>query len=206
MCSWYTKLPYLRQGLLGNNIERRELSFLPESCRMSGTDKRKEFSEQKLLGYSPKEIYTVVADINHYKDFLPWCKESLIVKERPGQCIAKLAVGFPPLVEKYTSLVIMKPYSLLRSISTDGKLFSHLETTWEFHPGPKFPTGYSSIIHISTIFEFHSIFYASLGTPIFEEVAKTLAQAFEARCHKLYGPDHLKTRRTQHLNISHTNS
>ena len=57
-----------------------------------------------------------------------------------------------------------------------------------------------------TIFEFHSIFYASLGTPIFEEVAKTLAQAFEARCHKLYGPDHLKTRRTQHLNISHTNS
>ena len=57
-----------------------------------------------------------------------------------------------------------------------------------------------------TIFEFHSIFYASLGTPIFEEVAKTLAQAFEARCHKLYGPDHLKSRRTQHLNISHTNS
>ena len=55
-----------------------------------------------------------MADINRYKDFLPWCKESLIVKERPGQCIAKLAVGFPPLVEKYTSLVIMKPYSLLR--------------------------------------------------------------------------------------------
>ena len=40
--------------------------------------------------------------------------------------------------------------------------------------------------------------YASLGTPIFSEVAKTLTQAFEARFQELYGPDHIKEHPLRH--------
>ena len=38
--------------------------------------------------------------------------------------------------------------------------------------------------------------YASLGTPIFSEVAKTLTKAFEGRFNQLYGPDHLHSSHT----------
>lgn len=72
-----------------------------------------------IIRYTSEQIYNVVADIDRYKEFLPWCKESRIIKERPGQCIAKLSVGFPPLVESYTSLVILKPHTLVR-VSTKG--------------------------------------------------------------------------------------
>ena len=140
--------------------------------------------------YSPEQVYNVVANISNYYQFIPWCKESVVLREQPGMCVAKLVVGFPPLVESYTSLVILRPYELVRvrlrerescianisvtytqsdlryqlvhpppppplppppppqSISTDGRLFNHLENLWQIRPGPQYPTGPSSIVNI----------------------------------------------------------
>ena len=42
-------------------------------------------------------------------------------------------------------------------------------------------------------FEFRSLIYAHLGCILFDEVARTMAQAFEVRCQAMYGPDHLKS-------------
>ena len=30
-------------------------------------------SEQRLLGYRPEQMYDLVADIERYPEFLPWC-------------------------------------------------------------------------------------------------------------------------------------
>lgn len=58
-------------------------------------------------------VYDVVADLNRYYQFLPWCKESQYIREGPDKSIAKLSVGFPPLLENYTAMVLFNhPHSI----------------------------------------------------------------------------------------------
>lgn len=64
--------------------------------------------------YSPEQLFNVVAGVDMYEDFLPWCQRSQIVRHNPdGSFDAELQIGFKFLVESYTSHVeLTKPKSI----------------------------------------------------------------------------------------------
>lgn len=68
----------------------------------------------RSLSYSVKDVYNVVADVDNYKHFLPWCKHAAYTKFSPPRSIVRLVIGFPPLTESYTALVLSKPYHSIR--------------------------------------------------------------------------------------------
>eukprot|EP00887_Chlorella_sp_A99_P003918 scaffold11.g3918.t1 len=127
-------------------------------------DVAKRYSEKKLLGYSPRQMYDVVSAVEHYHEFVPWCQRSTVTLRRPPSYLeAELEVGFQMFVERYTSKVTMHCPTLVRSSVEDSTLFSHLSNQ-----------------HIASVF--------------FEEVVQRMMGAFEGRCARLYGPSSLHRR------------
>ena len=62
--------------------------------------------------YSTEQMYKVISDVEKYPEFVPYCKKITVPKKRKsGHMKVDMTVGFPPITEKYTSLVTLsEPY------------------------------------------------------------------------------------------------
>ncbi|ETI34579.1 hypothetical protein F442_18712 [Phytophthora nicotianae P10297] len=83
----------------------------------------KSHTETRVVPFSCAEMFDVVADVQRYSEFLPFCVESRVLR-RPNENVmeAALRVGFKLFTESYTSRVLM-----IRCVSY---LF-----TWNPNPG-----------------------------------------------------------------------
>jgi len=139
-------------------------------------------------------MYAVVSDVEKYVDFLPWCKKSDVTSRTSDHLLADLVVGFPPLVESYTSSVTLVKPRLIRAESTKGKLFNRLITEWHFAPGLKGISN-SCIVHFHVSFDFRSVVTSQLAHVFFNEVVRAMTGAFYAEAKNRYGQESVPSRK-----------
>ncbi|KAI4388621.1 hypothetical protein MLD38_000933 [Melastoma candidum] len=146
----------------------------------------KVYEERRVMGYSPEQLFDVVAAVDLYHGFVPWCQRSDILRQYPdGSFDAELEIGFKFLVESYVSHVELTRPKLVKTTASQSNIFDHLINVWEFNPGP---VPGSCNLYFLVDFKFQSPLYRQVASMFFKEVVARLVGSFSDRCRLIYGP------------------
>lgn len=140
-------------------------------------------AEKRVLGYSPKQLFDLVADIERYPEFLPWCLNARIRKREGDLVIADLVIGFKMFRERFTSRVVLQPERRRIDVTYSEGPFRYLNNHWVFEDHPQ-----GCAIDFYVDFEFHSRLLQKAIQPLFSEAVRRMVAAFEGRARALYGP------------------
>ena len=142
-------------------------------------------SETRLLPYSAQQMYDLVADVNAYPEFLPWCAAARVRKRVPqGECEvmeADLVISFKVFRERFGSRVVLWPEQ--KKIDTeyiDGP-FRYMRSNWAFEDAEG---GCNVTFFVD--FEFRNAILQGIIGVVFNEAMQRIVRAFERRAAELY--------------------
>ncbi|MBL8668555.1 MAG: type II toxin-antitoxin system RatA family toxin [Rhodospirillales bacterium] len=140
-------------------------------------------AEKRVVPYTCEQMFALVADVERYPEFLPWCLACRIRQRlRPDQFIADLMVGFKVFREKFTSEVTLSNPDRVDVAYRNGP-FRYLNNHWIFVPD----AAGGCVIDFYIDFEFHSKALQALIGKLFNEAVQRMVNAFEKRAGQLYG-------------------
>lgn len=144
-------------------------------------------SKKHHLPYTPEQLFDLVADIERYPEFLPWCQGARIQKREGNTVYADLMIGFKMFRERFSSVDVLERPNRINIRYTKGPLH-HLNNRWVFEPAPDG----GCIIDFYIDFEFRSRVFQKVIGSLFDEALGRLVEAFEMRAHAIYGPPDAK--------------
>jgi coenzyme Q-binding protein COQ10 len=138
-------------------------------------------SEQRVLPYTAEQLFALVAGVEHYPEFLPWCLGARIYERRPDRIVAELVVGFRLLRERFVSRVTLDPPRRIDVTYQEGP-FAYLNNHWIFTP-----VADGCRVDFFVDFEFRSRLLQKVMGVVFGEAVRRMVGAFEKRARDLYG-------------------
>jgi coenzyme Q-binding protein COQ10 len=133
------------------------------------------YHEKKTLPYTPQQLFDLVADVEKYQEFLPWCVGSRIHWRDENRFNADVDIGYAMFRETFNSTVTLMPHEKIEVDYQNGP-FTHLHNRWEFRP---VKGGCEVEFYID--FAFRSGMLSTLMEPFFAEATHQMIAAFEKR-------------------------
>ena len=145
-------------------------------------------SEQQFSPYSAEQLFVLVADVQRYPEFIPWCRAARVLQRDGNWIIAELVIHFKGFTEQYTSRVTLSPPvggHLPGRIDVElvSGPFEHLRNHWIFTPRE---SG-GATIDFFLDFRFRSRILDKLVSGLFLKANAKMVQAFRTRADALYG-------------------
>jgi coenzyme Q-binding protein COQ10 len=143
------------------------------------------YTETSILPYSPQQLFAMVADIEKYPEFLPWCRAARIVSREADSFLGELIISFSHLTERYTSRVT----PVAPSANSEGRIdvalvtgpFEYLNNHWRFVPHAE-----GCEIHLDLDFQFKSKLLDKMLGGMFGRACEKMVGAFTTRAEALY--------------------
>lgn len=141
-------------------------------------------SINKNVGFTPAQLFAVVADVKRYSEFVPFCTESRVLHWNSDESFeAKLALGFLHFHEEYVSRVLLSPSRSVIAEAVDTALFSQLHTEWRFSKGAR--EGTCDLDFILRM-QLRSHVHDAALRPVLDMMASKQYAAFCMRCESIY--------------------
>jgi coenzyme Q-binding protein COQ10 len=146
-------------------------------------------SEQQISPYTTRQLFDLVADIECYPEFLPWCRAARILERKEGEneLMAELVISFSHMTESYVSRVLLTPPATeAEAGAIDVTMikgpFEHLVNRWRFTPR----AGGGADIDFFLDFKFRSRMLEKLIGSLFGKATAKMVGAFRTRADALY--------------------
>lgn len=133
--------------------------------------------------YSAAEMFALVADVERYPDFIPWCVALRIIERGEGTQLADMVVAYKVFRERFRSRVTLDPLAgRITATYVDGP-FRTLRNEWAFKDRPEG----GSTIDFLIDFEFRNFILQATAQQVFDKAFSKMAEAFVKRAQAVYG-------------------
>jgi len=129
--------------------------------------------------YYAKDVYALVADIERYPEFLPWCSYAKILRALDHVVEASLTITKGGLSKNFSTRNLMTPYNNIEMYLLEGP-FKHFYGLWRFDEHP-----HGCHITLELEFSFDNKLLSMMLEPIFQPIANNLLDAFAKRAEDL---------------------
>lgn len=142
---------------------------------------------EKVLPYSPDQLFRLVGDVDAYPDFVPWIQSMRTWNARAeGEGVtlvdAQAGVGFSFLKEKFSTRVRRDAIARQIDVQLLSGPFKHLANRWRFVEADDGGTR----IEFDIDFEFKSRLLSGVLAANFHHAVDKLMACFEGRAKALY--------------------
>src|SRR5712691_5904406 len=135
-----------------------------------------------LLGHSAQKMYALVADVESYPQFLPWCDRAVISVNEPSRTVATLHINFHGLKKEFTTENLNQPGVRIDMTLVSGP-FRSLEGSWLFVPLSE----KACRVEFKLRYEFGSVLVEKAAGSAFHGIADGFVDAFARRADERFG-------------------
>lgn len=135
-----------------------------------------------FLGYSVEQMFDLVARVEDYPKFLPWCGGVKVLERTDDTLVACLAIHFRGVRQSFTTRNHNIRPTQMKMKLVDGP-FKVMDGAWTFKPLRADACKVEFDLH----YEFSSSLLDRLIGPVFGMIANSMVDSFCKRAETVYG-------------------
>jgi coenzyme Q-binding protein COQ10 len=151
-----------------------------------------QFSSKRRVPHRASEMFDLVADVERYPEFVPFCHALKIRQRTPRPdgteiVVCDMTVSFKLVKETFTSEATLDRPNLKIGVRYLRGPFSNMENRWTFEPRGQEKSEDGCDVGFFLAYEFKSRMLAMLMGAMFDAAFSRFSAAFEKRADVIYG-------------------
>ena len=140
-----------------------------------------KIEKSALVPFSAQQMFDLVADVERYKEFLPWCSDSQLVSSTDNEVCGKIEVSRLGITQAFSTCNAIDPPHRMEIALREGP-FKRLHGEWRFTQ----LRDDACKVSLMMDFEFSGRLINAAFGKVFHQIANSLVASFVERAREVY--------------------